>query len=264
MPDSALPTAPADDLPTSETIRLLHGRVSVRRYTDRPVDDAHVEAILRAAFRAPTSSNIQSYSVVIVRDADTLKRLSVVTSNQRHVAQAPVFLAFCADMERIQAAMEAYGHDIDHNNLEMGLVSSVDAALVGMSASLAAESLGLQGVMIGAVRNDAAETARILGLPHRVYCVYGMVLGWPAEAPPQKPRMPLDAVVHYERWGERRSARSMEEAVAAYDAELAAHYRGHGRATNDDSWTADVAKKFSVRPRQKLRGDLAGQGFDFG
>src|SRR3546814_1831639 len=93
MPGTDTP-AFAGDLPTSETIRLLHDRVSVRRYTDHPVDDAHVEAILRAAFRAPTSSNIQSYSVVVVREPETLARLSVVTSNQRHVAREPVFLAF--------------------------------------------------------------------------------------------------------------------------------------------------------------------------
>lgn len=264
MPGTDTPAFDAGDLPTSETIRLLHDRVSVRRYADRPVDDARVEAILRAAFRAPTSSNIQSYSVVVVREPETLARLAAVTSNQRHVARAPVFLAFCADMSRIERAMTASGDHIDDNNLEMGLVTSVDAALVGMSASLAAESLGLHGVMIGAVRNDAAETARILGLPHRVYCVFGMVLGWPAEAPKQKPRMPYDAMVHHERYGDRRSPRSMEEAVAAYDRDLAAHYRSQGRTTNDDSWTADVVKKFSVRPRQKLRGDLAVRGFDFG
>src|SRR5690606_24865029 len=110
------------------------GRVSVRRYTDRPVEDAHVEAILRAAFRAPTSSNIQSYSVVVVRDRETLKRLSIVTKNQRHVAEAPLFLAFCADLGRIETAMNGYGFDVGGNNLEMGLVSSIDAALVGMSA----------------------------------------------------------------------------------------------------------------------------------
>ena len=69
------------------------------------------------------------------------------------------------------------GETIDGNNFEMGLVTSVDAALVGMSASLAAESLGIKGVMIGAVRNNAVETAEILGLPHRVYVVFGMVLG---------------------------------------------------------------------------------------
>jgi FMN reductase (NADPH) len=250
-------------LPTSETIRLLHQRVSVRSFADRPVDDALVEAILRAAFRAPTSSNIQSYSVVVVRDPETLAKLAPVTGNQKHVAEAPVFLAFCADMTRIEHAMVTNGENIDGNNLEMCLVTSIDAALVGMSASLAAESLGLKGVMIGAIRNNAEETARILGLPHRVYGVFGMVLGWPAEVPQQKPRMPYEAMVHDERFGRHKDGLTMPDAVSEYDKQLAIHYRGQGRTTNDDSWTAELVKKFSVRPRQRLRGDLQGQGFDF-
>lgn len=263
MPDSLAPAADATALPTSETIRLLTERVSVRRYADRAVPDAMVEAVLRAAFRAPTSSNIQAYSVVVVRAPETLKQLAVVTGNQKHVADAPVFLAFCADISRIEHAMRERGHGVDDNNLEMGLVSSIDAALVGMSASLAAESLGLQGVMIGAVRNDATETARILGLPHRVYCVFGLVLGFPGETPAQKPRMPFEAMVHHERYGEHRGSPITPASVAAYDAGLAAHYEGEGRATTKDSWSHDVTKKFAVRPREKLRGALGGQGFDF-
>ena len=78
-------------LPTSDTIRVLQNRVSIRKYSDEPVSDAHIEAILRAAFRAPTSSNIQSYSVVVVRDKDILARLTPVTGGQKHVAEAPVF-----------------------------------------------------------------------------------------------------------------------------------------------------------------------------
>lgn len=250
-------------LPTSETIRLLHQRVSVRSFTDRPVDEAHVEAILRAAFRAPTSSNIQSYSVVIVRDPATLAKLAPVTGNQKHVAEAPVFLGFCADVRRMEHAIQGIGSHMDANNLEMGLVTSIDAALVGMSASLAAESLGLKGVMIGAIRNNATATAEILGLPHRVYCVFGMVLGWPDQVPPQKPRMPYEGMVHYERFGNHKDGLTMADAVAQYDRELAAHYRGQGRTTNDDSWSAETANKFSLRPRQKLRAELSGQGFDF-
>lgn len=251
------------ELPSSETIRLMANRVSVRKYTDQPVPDAMVEAVLRAAFRAPTSSNIQSYSVVVVRDRETLGRLSVVTANQRHVVETPVFLGFCTDMARIEHAMLARGHDIDGNNLEMSLVTSMDAALVGMSASLAAESLGLRGVMIGAVRNDAVATAHILGLPHRVYCVFGLCLGWPDETPPQKPRMPYDAMVHYEHYGALRNSTVMAEAVAHYDGELAAHYRATGRKTSDDSWSHDVDAKFSVKPRDTLRRQLAMRGFDF-
>jgi nitroreductase len=257
MPDTATPA------PRSETIDLLLNRVSVRSYRDEPVPEAMIEAILRAAFRAPTSSNIQSYSVIVVRDREVLARLAPVTGNQRHVAEAPVFLAFCADLTRIDHALTRNGHSIDDNNMETGLVASIDAALVGMCASLAAESLGLKGVMIGAVRNDAEKSAEILGLPHRVYCVFGLCLGWPAEVPPQKPRMSYDGLVHYERYGNLRADGDAATRLADYDAELARHYRGTGRPTTDDSWTHDMDKKFHPWLRDKLRQQLKARGFDF-
>lgn len=248
---------------TSETIETLRNRVSVRNYTREPVTEATVEAILQAAFRAPTSSNIQSYSVIVVRDAETKKRLSAVTGNQRHVVETDVFLGFCADLTRINRAIESQGHTFAENNLEFGVVSTIDAALVGMSAYLAAESLGLGGVMIGAIRNNASETAAILGLPHRVFCVFGLCLGWPTEVPQQKPRMDYAQMVHYERYGRLRDSRSMAEGVTAYDAALAAHYTSTGKPTASDSWSHETGSKFSVQPREKLRAELKARGFDF-
>lgn len=247
----------------SDTTETLLNRVSVRSFTDEPVTDAQVDAVLGAAFRAPTSSNIQSYSVVVVRDPDTLAKLAVVTSGQKHVANAPVFLAFCADLTRIDAAVRANGGNIEGNNLETGLVSSVDAALVGMSAYIAADSLGMKGVMIGAVRNNAVETAEILGLPKRVFCVFGMVLGWPDKVPPQKPRMAQNSVVHYEQYGKTASGAALDPAVEAYDKALAAHYGSIGVKTTPDSWSHDMAKKFLPEPRQNLRTELQALGFDF-
>ena len=76
---------------TSETINLLRDRVSVRKYADKPVSTTLIDTILEAAFRAPTSSNIQAYSVVAIRDRSVLKKLSAVTNNQTHVAKTPVF-----------------------------------------------------------------------------------------------------------------------------------------------------------------------------
>ena len=248
---------------TSGTIETIANRVSVRSYTDEPVTDDQVNAVLQAAFRAPTSSNIQSYSVVVVREQDTLEKLSTVTGGQKHVLNAPVFLAFCADTTRIDKAVRDKGGNFDRNNLETGLVTSVDAALVGMSAYLIADSLGMKGVMIGAVRNNALETAKLLGLPKRVYCVFGMVLGWPDKVPPQKPRMAKDAVVHYEQYGKTRDGSTLDPAVAAYDKALAAHYGSIGVTTSPDSWSADVAKKFMPEPRENLRKELAELGFDF-
>ncbi|NQW01646.1 MAG: nitroreductase family protein [Rhodospirillales bacterium] len=248
---------------TSETSSLLADRVSVRRYSDKPVPAALVDAVLQAAFRAPTSSNIQAYSVVVVRDQERLKLLSAVTGNQKHVAATPVFLAFCADLTRMQAAMEKNGKSIEANNLELGLVSSIDAALVGMATSLVAESFGLKGVMIGAVRNDPTEVARILGLPKRVFCVFGMCLGWPDEAPVQKPRMAQQAMVHYETYGNHGADGDPVAMLEAYDRDLYAHYTAMQKLSAEDSWTAEIAKKFSPQPRAGLRAALRERGFDF-
>jgi hypothetical protein len=117
--------------------------------------------------------------------------------------------------------------------------------------------------MIGAVRNDAAATAAILGLPDQVYCVFGLCLGWPDEAPPQKPRMDYATMVHYERHGTLRDNRDMAQTLDAYDADLAQHYTDTGRVTTSDSWSHDMDKKFDPQRRDNLRQELKSQGFDF-
>ncbi len=255
MPD----TVPTDRPTTSETIEVLRNRRSIRKYADTPVTDAHVDAILSAAMRAPTSSNLHAYSVIKVRDQDVKTRLAPPCGNQQHIIDCPVFLAFCADLTRIEAALERHGHDLADNNMEMGVVSTVDAALVGMAAYVAADSLGIQGVMIGAVRNDPEAIAEILGLPNRVYAVFGMCLGYPAEAPKQKPRMPVPGIVHQDRYDPAAALAILDP----YDADLKAHYDSIGKASTAASWTDDVDKKFAARPRDGLRAALKGRGFDF-
>jgi len=246
-------------LPQSETIKVLRNRQSIRKYAPTPVSEAHVDAILGAALRAPTSSNLQAYSVIVVRDAETKSQLAVPCGNQKHIVDCPVFLAFCADLTRIESAFERNGHTIENNNLELGLVASIDASLVGMAAYVAAESLGIQGVMIGAVRNKPEDIADILGLPSRVYAVFGMCLGFPAETPKQKPRMPVSGIVHHERY----DADAALGAIDPYDIDLKSHYDSIGKESHAQSWTHDVDAKFSTRPRDGLRAALKARGFDF-
>jgi nitroreductase len=244
----------------SETVQLLENRVSIRSYSDEPVSDETLEAALRAGCRAPTSSNIQAYSVVVVRDAERKQKLAALTGNQEHVAAAPVFLAVCADLSRIARASEIHDRSTEGlGTMEMGLTAVVDASLAGMAIMLAAESIGLGCVMIGGVRNLPLETAECLGLPPRAFAVFGMCLGWPKARPAQKPRFPVEGVVHAERY----DASGCDRVLLRYDGMLSDHYDAQNRPTDRASWTRRVADDFSLPRRTHLRESLRTLGLDF-
>lgn len=242
---------------TSDTIETLNQRVSVRDYTDEPVDDETVRAILNAARRSATSSNVQSYSFVVVRDPETKRQLAHLAGNQKHIETCPVFVAVCADISRLMQASEMHNQTFAIN-LETSMVAIVDAALVGQSASLAAESLGLGTVMIGGMRNHPSEVIELLGLPKGVFVLFGLCLGWPALKTPQKPRLQEEAIIHYERY-----TPITNETLIEHDAQLAQNYRDQGRNTPDAAWTGVIAQKFNRKNREHLRGVLEDQGYNF-
>lgn len=238
--------------------------VTIRRYTNQPVTDEMVDAILESARRgAPTSSNYQTYSVIVVRNPETKAKLAELAGGQEHVATCPVFFAFCADISRLSVACQMHGKELVRG-LETTLVSSVDAALVGMSANTAAESFGLGVVMIGGMRNHPEEAARVLGLPDGCYVVFGMCIGWPDEAlrPVQKPRLPQELIVHRERYSPDRFE-AVADKLAAHDSELATHYESLGRNLDSAAWSGPIANRLSSRRRANLRPELERLGFVF-
>ena len=78
------PTGQTEEtLTDSETIRVLGARRSIRDFADRDVTDEQLTAILEAARRAPTSGNLQAYSVIVVRDPETKAKLAKITAAPR-------------------------------------------------------------------------------------------------------------------------------------------------------------------------------------
>lgn len=241
----------------SETIQTLNQRVSVRKYNDRPVDDETLLTILNAARRTGTSSNTQTYSLIVVRNPDTKQKLAELTGGQAHVAECPVFVAVCADLNRMRQGADMHQTALNFN-LESSIIATVDAALVGQSISLAAESLGYGTVMIGSMRNDPLQVAQLLGLPEGVFVVFGICIGGYDAKPKQKPRLPQEAVIHFEHYTPNSA-----EVLARHDEDLANHYRNLGRETPDAAWTGTVAVKFKNAPRPFMRSVLEKLGFKF-
>jgi nitroreductase len=248
--------------PWNDTIALLLSHRSVRGYTADPVPEGTVETLVAAAQSAATSSNLQTWSVVSVNDPAVRKELAAIAGNQRHIEQCPVFLVFLADVSRNgrlaeQEKVELVGLPY----LEAFLVASIDAALAAQNAVVAAESLGLANVYIGALRNDVKRVAELLGLPPGVAAVFGLCVGHaaPGREGEVKPRLPQGAVLHHERYDADDAAHR-----AAYDPRLAAFSR-RNEMGGADSWTQRVIARLgtmkALAGRDRLKEALVSLGF---
>ena len=247
------------------TLDLIHAHGSVRNYKPDPIPDSILEAIVAAAQRTSTSSNMQCYSVVAVTDASKREQLMKACGNQSFIAQAPLFLAWCADLARLDHACEMRGYTQVTQYTENFLIAAIDAAIAAQTAALAAESMGLGICYVGSIRNNPREVIQLLGLPRLVFPVVGMTIGYPERAPRVRPRLPMQAVLHRECYNSNQ-----DEALHQYDHEMAetgiytqrqVPVPGKPAEMQEYGWLEHTARRVSQATRKSLRQVLNEQGF---
>lgn len=197
-------------------LAFLNSHGSCRQFTGDPISETQELQIITTAQRSPTSSNLQAYSIIGIRDPETKARLADIAGHQAHIAQSPLFLVFCADLYRLSTLNESRGYAFHGDDTELFLVATIDTALAAGRALLAAQALGFGGVMVGALRSDPGQVCDLLKLPHLVYPVMGMSIGKPVSKPKVKPRLPVPAVYHHEEYAEN----NFEQLIAEYDQTL--------------------------------------------
>ena len=235
---------------------------SVRQYTDAPVSDAHLHTLVMAAQSAATSSNLQVWSVVAVRDPAQKAQLAALAGGQAHVQACPLFLVWLADVRRLGDIAQNEGVEpVALGYTEMTLMAAIDASLAAQNAVLAAEAMGLGTVYIGGMRNQPEAVAEVLGLPTGCFAVFGMCVGWPtpeASAAPVRPRLPLTAVLHQGRY----DAQPAKAALADYNQAMAQFQAQSGMPVQN--WTEQSAKRVgsvkAMTGRERLHAALQAQG----
>ncbi|SNY72357.1 oxygen-insensitive NADPH nitroreductase [Enterobacter sp. CC120223-11] len=234
------------------TIDLLLSHRSIRHFTDKPMTQAQREAIIASAQAAASSSFLQCSSIVRVTDPQLRQQLVEMTGGQQHVAQAAEFWVFCADFNRhLQICPEA-----QLGRAEQLLLGTVDTALMAQNAMIAAESLGLGGVYIGGIRNSIEAVTELLKLPQHVLPLFGLCLGWPADDPGVKPRLPASIVVHENQY------HPVDEAeLAHYDEEMANYYLSRGSNTRADTWSDHIRRTIVKETRPFILDYLHKQGW---
>ena len=175
-------------------------RRTIRRYQEKDVTPALLNELMEIACRASTVGNMQTYSVVVTRDAAMKEKLSPAHFNQPMVKKAPVVLTFCVDLNRFSKWCEQRQAIPGYDNLQWFVTGAVDALLAAQTFCVAAEEKGLGICYLGTTTYNPNQIIDALQLPKLVFPITTITLGWPDELPEQVDRLPLEAILHQETY----------------------------------------------------------------
>ncbi len=173
---------------------------SIRKYKPYPISGVVINEILLAGSRASTTGNMQVYSIIVTTDKTLKEKLWEAHFKQDMVKQAPVILTFCADFNRFNKWCRQRKADPGCDNFLSFMTAAIDALLVAQNVALAAEGKGLGICYLGTTTYNANKLIEILQLPKGVVPITAFPVGYPEEIPDITDRLPLKAVVHYEKY----------------------------------------------------------------
>ncbi|SHI71137.1 Nitroreductase [Tangfeifania diversioriginum] len=183
-------------------MEVLNNHVTIRKFKNKPVDPKLLESILYSGTRASTTGNMQVYSVLVTQEEDRKQKLAPLHFNQPVAVNAPVLLTFVADFNRFSQWCTMNKAKPGYANFISFFTAAIDALLVAQNVSVAAENNGLGICYLGTTTYNAKEIIDVLNLPKLTFPVTTVALGYPDEKPDLTDRLPLEAVVHHEKYSD--------------------------------------------------------------
>lgn len=156
-------------------------RKSVRIFEDKPIHPDIKEALLNAAFHAPTAGNQMLYSIIDVSDQTLKNKLSETCDHQAFIAKAPLVFVFLADTQRWYDAYLEAGIDARKPGVGDILLAIEDTMIAAQNMVIAAESFSLGSCYIGDILENAEEHIKLLNLSDYVIPIGMLVIGYPIQ-----------------------------------------------------------------------------------
>lgn len=144
---------------------IIKNRYSCKKYSDKPVEEGKLQAILEAGRLAPTAKNLQEQRVYVLKSEEALAKIDKVTPCRYG---APMVLVVAFDKTNVYT----YPGEKRTSGVE-------DATIVATHMILAAADEGVDSCWLN--RLDPDELARELGLPENEEILMVMDLGYAAE-----------------------------------------------------------------------------------
>lgn len=242
----------------NDTIKTICNHQSLRHYTGENLTPEQIRDIKDAVKQTSSTCFYQFISVLRVTDRELLKKIAVLSGNQDHIAECAEFWVFLMDFSKIYHQNQMR-HEIPFKLFQSAVT---DAALYCENALVAAESLGLGGVIIGGFRNGIDEMSKLLRLPKYVAPSVCLCLGVPDEKyrEEQKPRLDDNWLFMENEYVDAFN----EEELKAYNDRYSEYNRSRKYNVSELNWSQTVAKRLPVKlDKSSLLAYYKKQGFDF-
>jgi nitroreductase len=172
--------------------QCIFKRRSIRRFKKEEVNDKLIGLMLYAATHAPSAGNTQEWEFIVVRDEKQKNKLAVAALHQNFIAEAPIVIVVCADLEKIGLKYGKRGEF---------LYFAQDTATAVQNILLSAHALGLGSCWVGAF--DEEHVKEILKLPENLRPVAILPVGYPAEEPEMPERIPFENLTSLDFYGKK-------------------------------------------------------------
>ena len=188
-------------------MELLNKHVSIRKFRNKPIERSLLENIIYSGTKTSTTGNMQLYSVIVTQEKKNIEKLAPFHFNQPLLKSVPVLLTFVADFNRFSKWCKENNAVPGYDNFLSFITASIDALLVAQNVCIAAENSGLGICYLGTTTYNAPEIIDALGLPKLTFPITTIALGYPDEEPELTDRIPLDGIIHYEKYNDYTSDR---------------------------------------------------------
>ena len=251
----------------TETLKSILSRRSIRKFLNKPISKELLSLILAAAQSAPSKSNLQQYSILVIQDQNIKNEISNLIGNTKWALTAPIFFLYLADIRRNIKITNDRGYEHKNNNVDTFMNGVIDAALSMQSTICASESLGLGVCPISMIRNIIEEIKVICKLPKGVFPIAGLALGWPDQKSNISIRLSQDIVIHFDQNDEK----DLIQKINKYDERVfkknpipenkQRHVDLYGVAKKG-TWSENISRQLSVPERSNFKNWLNENGFN--
>ncbi|MFI0979703.1 nitroreductase family protein [Streptomyces sp. NPDC021093] len=169
----------------------MRSRSVLRDYSPEPIDSSVVDEMLETMISAPSASNKQAWSFVVVQKPENVRLLRAFSPGI--IGTPTLIVVACIDRSRTNRLP---------GNISQKIYQT-SKLCVGMAVEnllLSAHALGLGGCPVSSFREK--QVCELLGIPDHIEPLLVVPIGYPAQAPTPSDRRDSNEVISHEIWGQ--------------------------------------------------------------